>query len=172
MRPSRSLLPLAAALAAAAPALAAAPEPQKPVNPSQYTGRYYEIARLPNTNQRNCHAPTYDWARGAKGDMTISLTCRQGSPTGKASVRKANARIIDPATNAKMKVSFLGGIASAEYRVIDHSGDWVLMGTSGGNYLWLLSRTPNLSEAARNAAVARAKALGYDVARFEYPKHG
>jgi len=169
------LAPLAPAFAAAlllAPsAWAAAPEPQKPVSPSQYAGRYYEIARLPNANQRDCHAPTYDWSRTAKGDMSIALTCRRGSPSGKASVRKASARIIDPATNAKMKVSFLGGVASAEYRVIDHGPEWVLMGTSGGNYLWLLSRTPDLPAASRAAAVARAKALGYDVSRFEYPKH-
>ncbi len=166
------LLAAAAAAAFAAPAFAAAPEPQKPVSPAQFSGRYYEIARLPNTNQRNCHAPTYDWNRGAKGELTIALTCRQGSPTGKATVRKATARIIDPKTNAKMKVSFLGGLAVAEYRVLDHAGDWVLMGTSGGNYLWLLSRSPNMSAATRAAAVARAKALGYSVDRFEFPKHG
>ncbi len=64
----------AAALSAAvaAPALAAAPEPQKPVDPSRYTGRYYEIARFANANQRDCHAPTYDWSRTPKGDLTIA----------------------------------------------------------------------------------------------------
>jgi apolipoprotein D and lipocalin family protein len=166
--------PFAAAVlsfAIAAPALAAAPEPQKPVDPSRYTGRYYEIARFANANQRDCHAPTYDWSAGKDGGLTIALTCRRGSPAGKASVRRASARIIDTRTNAKMKVSFMGGVASAEYRVIDHAPNWVLMGTSGGNYLWLLSRTPELPAAARDAAVARAKSLGYDVSRFEFPKH-
>ena len=162
----------AATVAVAFPAFAAAPEPQKPVSLSQLSGRYYEIARLPTPHQRDCHAPTMDWSRGKGGGYSIALTCRRGSPTGKATVRRASARIIDPKTNARLKVSFMGGLASAEYRVIDHASNWVLMGTSGGNYLWLLSRTPNLPEAARNAAIARAKALGYDVSRFEYPKHG
>jgi apolipoprotein D and lipocalin family protein len=161
----------AAALVLASPAVAAAPEPQKRVDPSQYAGRYYEIARLPNTHQRDCHAPTYDWAEARDGGLSIAMTCRRGSPAGKPSVRRASARIIDPKTNAKMKVSFMGGLASAEYRVIDHAPGWVLMGTSGGNYLWLLSRTAALSPASREAAVARAKALGYDVSRFEYPRH-
>ncbi len=168
----RALAAVALTLSLAAPALAAAPEPQKPVDPSRYTGRYYEIARFANANQRDCHAPTYDWSAAKDGGLSIALTCRRGSPAGKASVRRASAKIIDLKTNAKMKVSFLGGLASAEYRVIDHSGDWVLMGTSGGNYLWLLSRTPNLPASSREAAVSRARALGYNVSRFEYPKHG
>ena len=168
----RPFAAVALSLAVAAPAFAAAPEPQKPVDPSRYTGRYYEIARFANANQRDCHAPTYDWSAAKGGGLSIALTCRRGSPAGKASVRRASARITDLKTNAKMKVSFMGGIASAEYRVIDHAPSWVLMGTSGGNYLWLLARTPNLPEAARDSAIARAKALGYDVSRFEYPKHG
>ena len=168
MRPALAL----AALLAATPALAAAPEPQKPVSPSQFTGRYYEIARLPTPYQRDCEAPTMDWERGRGGGLSLVLTCRHGSPTGRPSVRRASARIIDARSNAKLKVSFMGGLASAEYRVIDHGPQWVLMGTSGGNYLWLLSRTPSLPAAARNAAVARARALGYNVSRFIYPKHG
>ena len=162
----------AAAAAFALPAFAAAPEPQKPVSLAQLSGRYYEIARLPTPHQRDCEAPTMDWARRKPGEYTIAMTCRKGSPTGAASVQRASARIIDPKTNARLKVSFLGGLASAEYRVIDHGSGWVLMGTSGGNYLWLLSRTPTLSAATRAAAVARARSLGYNVSRFVYPKHG
>ena len=168
----RILAPLLFAVAVAAPALAAAPEPQKTVDPASFTGRYYEIARFPNANQRNCHAPTYDWSANGPGAMKIALTCRVGSPTGKASVRTANARIIDPKTNAKMKVSFLGGLASAEYRVIDYGPGWFLMGTSGGNYLWLLSRSKTLPATTREAAIARAKALGYNVGKFEFPNQG
>jgi len=167
----RPLLPLVLAFAVAAPAWAAAPEPSKPVDPARFSGRWYEFARLPNNNQRNCQAPTYDWGRSG-ADYTIALTCRAGSPTGKASTRRARARIKDPRTNAKLDVSFLGGVVKVEYRILDHAPDysWVLMGTSGGNYLWALSTRPNPPKAIRDAAVARARALGYPVARFEYPQ--
>ena len=169
----RPLIALAVAFAAAAPAWAEAPQPSKPVDPARFSGRWYEFARLPNSNQRNCQAPTYDWGRS--GDAyTISLTCRAGSPTGKASTRRARATILDKSTNAKLQVSFLGGMVKTEYRILDHAPDysWVLMGTSGGNYLWALSTRPNPSKAVRDAAVARARALGYPVQRFEYPQQG
>ena len=155
------------AFALAAPVAAEAPAPQKPVNLAQMSGRWYEIARLPNSNQRNCHAPTLDWSRSGDG-LSIVMTCHQGSPAGRPVARRASARVID---NGRMRVSFLGGLVSAEYRVIDHDSEWVLLGTSGGNYLWLLSRSRSLPAAARAAAVARARALGYNVSRFEYPAH-
>jgi apolipoprotein D and lipocalin family protein len=42
------------------------------------------------------------------------------------------------------------------------------MATPGGNYVWLLSRRPALSEAAREAAIARIRALGYGQ-KLEFP---
>jgi apolipoprotein D and lipocalin family protein len=160
--------------AATVPAWAAAPEPSRSVDPARFSGRWYEFARLPNNNQRACQAPTYDWSRNADGSYGIALTCRAGSPTGKASTRRAKATILDKQTSAKLQVSFLGGVVKTEYRILDHAPDygWVLMGTSGGNYLWLLSTRLNPPKALRDAAVARAAELGYPVARLEYPKQG
>lgn len=168
----RRFTALALAFAVATPALAAAPQPSKPVDPARYSGRWYELARLPNANQRDCQAPTYDWGRGSGSDLSITLTCRAGSPTGKASTRRARAAIIPGSQNAKLRVSFLGGVVKVEYRILDHAPDysWVLMGTDGGNYLWVLSTRPNPPAGVRDAAVARAAALGYPTARFEYPR--
>jgi len=165
----RCIAGVTAALVLALPAAAEAPQPQKPVNLGEMSGRWYEIARLPNSNQRNCFAPTLDWSRSEGVALTIAMTCRQGSPSAKAVTRRASARVID---NGRTRVSFLGGLVSAEYRVIDHSPDWVLLGTSGGNYLWLLSRSKTLPQSVRDAAVARARQLGYNVSRFEYPPQG
>ena len=173
MRPLAALvLAFAIAAPAAGPVWAKAPEPSKPVDAARFSGRWYEFARLPNANQRNCQAPTYDWSRGTGSDLAITLTCRAGSPTGKASVRRARATVIPGSNNAKLRVSFLGGVVKVEYRILDHAPDysWVLMGTEGGNYLWALSTRPNPPAAIRDAAVARAEALGYQTARFEYPQ--
>ncbi|MBW3559585.1 MAG: lipocalin family protein [Proteobacteria bacterium] len=168
----RPLVALFLALAMVTPALGKAPEPSKPVDPARFSGRWYEFARLPNPNQRDCQAPTYDWSRGSAGELAIALTCRAGSPTGKASVRRARAAVIPGSNNAKLRVSFLGGVVKVEYRILDHAPDytWVLMGTEGGNYLWALSTRPNPPQSVRDAAIARAKALGYPTARFEFPR--
>ncbi|HET9160819.1 MAG TPA: lipocalin, partial [Caulobacteraceae bacterium] len=57
-----------AAMLAAAPVLAqAGPAPSRPVSPEFFTGRWFEIARSVNPSQKDCEAPTYDFARAAAG---------------------------------------------------------------------------------------------------------
>lgn len=157
---------------AASPAIAqrkAAPEPSKPVSAELYAGRWYEIARTPNGRQKNCQAPTVDFTNNA-GQRAFSLTCRQGSPAGKASSRGGRIALTDGQRNAKFRASFVGGVIKTDYYILDRAEDssWALLGTSGGNYVWVLSRTPSLAAAARTAALARAKALGY--ATLEFPQ--
>ncbi len=168
-------LPAVALFAAvlAAPALAEAPQPRRPMEASAYSGRWYEIARTPNGNQRNCQAPTSDWRRSANGELSVTQTCRRGSPTGRATTTRVGARITDTATNAKVTLSFLGGIRRQEYWMLDRADDsqWAIMGTPGGNFVWVLSRTPTLSPALRTQVLERVTALGYDVSRLEFPQH-
>ena len=167
MKP-RTLAAAALAASLAAPAFAEAPQPAKSVDPARLAGRWYEQARLPSGYQKDCHASTFDWTRTKDGALDVVLSCRLGSPAGKLKVQKAKGRILDPKTNARMKVSFMGGLASAEYRILDRADDysWMLLGTSGGRYFWILSSRPRLPAAAREQAVARAGALGYPVAKL------
>ncbi|MBP8248408.1 MAG: lipocalin family protein, partial [Phenylobacterium sp.] len=82
---------------------------------------------------------------------------------------KAKAKVIDPRTNARIKMSFFGGMLSQEYWVLDHKSDWLILGTPNGNYMWLMSQRPVLSAQAKAQAVARVRQLGYDVSRLEFP---
>jgi apolipoprotein D and lipocalin family protein len=68
-------------------------------------------------------------------------------------------------------MSFFGGLVHQEYWILDHADDdsWALMGTPGGNYVWLLSRRPAMPPASLAAALARAESLGYTPSRLMYP---
>jgi apolipoprotein D and lipocalin family protein len=169
MRLSASALILA--LAMAGPAAAQAPSPQARIELSKMIGRWYEVARLPNKTQRGCQGGTSDWARSGEG-FAVVQTCHRGSLDAPPTEWKARARVLDPRTNAKFKMSFFGGMLSQEYWVIDHRPDqgWLILGTPGGNYLWLMSQRPILSQAVRAEAIARVKQLGYDVGRLEFPQ--
>lgn len=170
-------LPRLAALAVglsilSAPALAAAPQPTKPVSTSFYSGVWHEIARMPNSIQKNCEAPTNQFTAGAKGSYSMTQTCRQGSPTGPAKTYSSKGSIVPGSNNAKFKMSFFGGIKTQEYWVVDRgdANDWAVMATPGGNYLWLMSRSPDMSLATRNSIVARLKGMGFNTAKLVFPK--
>ena len=168
----------AVALSAAAlglvafPAQAAkAPEPLREVELTKMTGRWYEVARTPNAMQKDCQGATSDWALDGKG-YDVVQTCRRGSADGPKKEWKASAAVTDPVKKAKFKLSFFGGVVNQEYWILDHRTDqgWLIMGTPGGNYVWLMSKAPQLAAGARNQALARIKQLGYDVSKLEFPE--
>ena len=169
----KRLLSAAAALAAFAavsPALAAPPVPAPKLELTQMMGRWYEVARVPNSIQKGCQAGASDWKRAGDG-FAVVQSCHKGSVDGPVSEWKAKARSLDPVGNSVFKMSFFGGLVSKEYRVLEHSPDqgWLILSTDDGHYLWLMSQKPTLAPAVRAQALARIKQLGFDTGRLEFP---
>ena len=147
-----------------------APEPAKSIDPRLFSGRWYEIARLPNMLQKDCQAPTSDWAKQSDGGYSLVQTCRVGSPSGPPKTWHAGAKIIDSTRNAKVRVGFFGGFIHQDYWIVDRGDDnsWCLMSTPTSKYLWIMSRHAVIPAAEKDALVARARSLGYDTTRLIY----
>ena len=159
------ILSLAASLAATPVlALAGAQPPSKPVAAAFYSGKWYEIARTPNSGQRNCEAPTTEFTAKTADTFAVRQVCRRDTATGKAKTFNTSGKIVAGSENAKFSMNFLGGLKKQDYWVLDRAEDesWAIMATPGGNFVWLLSRRPVMDEAAKAAALARVKALGYE----------
>jgi apolipoprotein D and lipocalin family protein len=171
MQPVAAVLMAALALTSF-PALAAPPQPLKPVPPALYSGRWYEIARTQNHMQANCEASTSDFSGWSSGSFSVVQTCHKGAPDGPTQVMKVSGRVLPNCANAKMKLGLLGGLISQEYWIVDHAdnGAWAIMDRSDGRYVWLLSRRPTLSAADKAAAMARLKSLGFDLTRIDFPQ--
>jgi apolipoprotein D and lipocalin family protein len=167
-------LPLAlcaAFLFATSAAAVTPPQPEEHIEPTKMLGRWYEVARLPNKTQKDCQGGISEWARQADGFDVIQV-CHRGSVTAPATEWKAKAKVLDPKTNAKFKMTFFGGLLSQEYWVLEHRSDqgWLILGTPNGKYLWLMSQRPNLASSVKAQAVARIKQMGYDVSALEVPQ--
>jgi apolipoprotein D and lipocalin family protein len=157
----------ALALVFAAPAFSAAPQPAQRVDTANYSGRWYEIARMPNRLQRNCAEPFVDYTLEAGKLRAVQQCAAVNGRQGR--VYRSSGRILDPGVNAKVRLSFLGFFAQ-EYWIVDHDtpAGWALVGDPSGRFVWVMSRRPTMPQALRDTAVARARALGYDVSRLEF----
>jgi apolipoprotein D and lipocalin family protein len=161
----RLILAVSAALLIAAPVGAA--EPVQKIELTKMMGRWYEVARIPNKLQNGCQAGASDWTPQAGGFAVVQSCWKaQGSPT----TWKAKATLADP-TNTKIRMTFFGGLVSQEYRVLEHRVDqgWLILATTNGKYVWLMSQKPSLPAAIKTQAVARIRQLGFDTARLEFP---
>lgn len=139
----------------------AVPQPAKPVDLQHYLGRWFEIARYEQSFQRGCQGVTADYSLRPDGSIDVVNRCRKAG--GKVDVARGRAKVVDRATNAKLKVSFFGPFYG-DYWILDHADDysWSIVGESSGRYLWLLSRKQTPPETEVDSLVERARAMGYD----------
>jgi apolipoprotein D and lipocalin family protein len=159
---------LVVTLIAAVPLMAAAAQPARSVPAALYSGRWYEIARTPNLRERGCKVATSEFSGMANGAFTVTETCRHAS--GPPRITAVKAALIPGSNNARFRMSVLGGLVHPEFWILDVSpaGDWAIMGTSGGHYVWVLSRAPTMAPAEKTRIIAKVAALGYPTARLEY----
>lgn len=147
----------------------AVPQPAKAVETDRYLGRWYEIARYEQGFQKDCDGVTADYSLRSDGKIRVVNTCRK--PDGRITDAVGRAKIVDPASRAKLKVSFFGPFYG-DYWVLDRAEDysWAIVGEPSGRYLWLLAREAAPLPAKKDALIARAKALGYDTSMLRMTK--
>jgi apolipoprotein D and lipocalin family protein len=133
---------------------------------SRYLGRWYEIARYPNRFEKQCDrdvSATY----GLREDGRISVLNTCVKADGSRSEAKGWAKISDPSTNAKLKVTFFYPFFG-NYWVLElgQNYEYALIGEPGRKYLWILSRTPHMSEEQYRTITGNLAAKGYDAAKL------
>ncbi len=143
------------------------------VDLNRYIGKWYEIAKYPNRFQKQCVANTTAvYSLKDNGRIEVLNSCRtQNGETDKAT---GDAKIVDKTTNAKLKVRFAPGFLSflpmiwGDYWIIDLEKDYkyAVVGTPSRDYLWILSRTPELDEATYQEILARIKEQGFDTGKL------
>jgi apolipoprotein D and lipocalin family protein len=136
------------------------------VDLSRYVGKWYEIARIPNWFERRCVAATAQYTLNPDGTVMVQNACRLEGFGGRLRTIRGVARVVDPATNARLKVSFFRPF-SGDYWIIDLDPEyrWVAVGEPRRRYLWILSRTPTLDEETLQGILGRVAGQGYDLSR-------
>lgn len=150
---------------------AKAPEPAKRIDAARfYTGTWLEVARRPMIITEGCIAGTSAYSLSGKDKVAVKDACRVGSRSGRERSVTGDGTIMDPGTNAKMRVSY-GIWGSRDYWVLDRAPDysWFISASPDMNDLYIYTRrVPGKAQLDR--LVARAAALGYDTGRLEFPE--
>lgn len=138
------------------------------VEVSRYLGLWYEIAKYPVSFEEGCVGVTAKYTLNPDGTIKVVNTCYPGSLTAEPTTIEGTARVADPATNAKLSVSFFGPFG-APYWIIDLDPDyqWAVVGEPSRSFLWILSRTPTMDDAVYQDILSRLPEKGYDVSRLE-----
>jgi len=169
------VLPLIVGLMASIPAVSvAAAKGQSPVQTvahvdlKRYMGKWYEIAAIPMFFERKCVGNvSAEYTMLPNGEVAVDNSCETQAGSRIKSIGRA--RVVDPKTNARLKVTFLNlwgwrFWAGGDYWVIDLDPDYnyAIVGHPTRHYAWILARTPDLSQATLTHLAERLRAQGYD----------
>lgn len=147
------------------------------VDLDRYLGDWFEIARFPNWFQRTCTGDVRaTYAKRPDGRLDVINRCRKADGLTEA---RGVARVVDLRTSAKLKVRFAPAALSflpfvwGDYWILGLAGDysWAVVGSPDREYLWILARTPVLDAERYGAAIAAARANGFDVERLMKTSH-
>lgn len=135
----------------------------------RYMGRWYEIARFENWFQKKCTGDaSAEYSLEPSGKVQVINRCRLEN--GELSEAIGEARQIGEPTSPKLKVRFAPAWLSfipavwGDYWVIDLDADYQLVAISEPQreYLWVLSRSPQVSSEAYEALLQRLRDKGFD----------
>ncbi len=148
------------------------------VDLSQYVGKWYEIARLPNRFQNKCEGNvTATYTLLDNGEIKVINSCLKFSgETTQAEGRARRASEDEP--NTKLEVRFAPAFLSflpfvwGNYWIIDLAQDYsyAAIGEPNREYLWVLARTPALNKDILDEIMERVKKKGYDLKDLIYTR--
>jgi apolipoprotein D and lipocalin family protein len=140
----------------------------KHVDIERYMGVWYEIARFPHRFERDLVGVTAIYKLQANGRISVLNQGYKYTLDGKHKKAKGRARIPNPDFPGYLQVSFFLCFW-ADYLILELDKDYqyVLVGSSSSNYLWILARTPEMQNDVYDTLVHKAAELGYDVRKLE-----
>jgi len=136
------------------------------VDANQYLGTWYEIARLDNRFEKGLEQVTANYSLNEDGSIKV---INRGYHTEKKewSEVTGKALFLDPpnpdgSRTGRLKVSFFGPFYGS-YNIIELDKPYYnyALVSGGVEFLWILSRTPQLTYPIKQELISRAKHLGY-----------
>jgi len=146
------------------------PENVKPVQDfevARYLGTWYEIARLDHPFERGLENVTAEYS--LRGDGGVDVVNRGFSPEeGEWTEARGKAYFVDSPTTGHLKVSFFGPFyGSYVIFELDRAHyQYAFVAGPNRSYLWLLSRTPTVSDELKARFVEQSAALGFDTTQL------
>ena len=134
------------------------------VDLERYQGKWYEITKIPNRFEKNLIYVTANYTLKENGKIKV---LNDGYNTKKEKYEKAvgEAKVNGP---GKLGVSFFKPFYGDYYIMeLDEDYQWVLVGSPSRDYLWILARTPQISEELITELSKKAENAGFDISRLK-----
>jgi apolipoprotein D and lipocalin family protein len=132
----------------------------------KFMGSWYVIASIPRIFEKSAYNAVESYEQNPDGTIGTTFTYRKGAFDGPVKTMKPTG-FIRNSSNAVWGMRFLWPFKS-EYLIAYLNSDYTLtiIARSARDYVWIMAKTPQISDTDYQRLVERARLLGYDVGKI------
>ena len=138
------------------------------VDIDRFMGDWYVVANIPTFLEKGAHNAVETYRQNPDGSIATTFTFRDGGFDGERKIYKPTGFIKDAETNALWGMQFIWPI-KADYRIVylDEAYTKTVIGRAARDYLWVMARTPELSENEFEEIKRFIADIGYDTTQLQ-----
>jgi len=142
------------------------------VDLERFMGVWYVIATIPTFLEKDAYNPVETYQMSSDGSIATTFTFNKGSLNGPEKIYRPRGFVEDKSTNAIWGMQFIWPIR-ADYRIVYLDDDYqqTIIGRNNRDYVWIMARTPTISQEDYSNLVILVGALGYDLDALRKSTH-
>jgi apolipoprotein D and lipocalin family protein len=140
----------------------------QPFDKNKYMGLWYEIARLPNSIEKNLKNLTDEYSLHEDGTIKV-VTRAYDFDKNKPVEATGKIKFAGPENRGKLKAAYFLPIY-LDYNIldIDKGYKYALVSGNSFNYLWIISRENSIPADIKERFLTKATNLGFDVSSLQW----
>jgi len=134
------------------------------VDLQRFMGDWYVIANIPTFIEKGAHNAVESYRLDSDGTIDTTFTFNKDSFDGPKKTYNPRGFVFDKQSNAVWGMRFVWPI-KADYRIV-HLNDaytQTIIGRQARDYVWIMARTPTISDSDYQSLLNIVKREGYDV---------
>jgi apolipoprotein D and lipocalin family protein len=139
----------------------------KQVDLPKFMGNWYVIAAIPTLIETQSYNAIEHYKLNADGTIATTFTFNKGAFDGPAKKYEPKGFVVPDTNNALWGMQFIWPI-KAEYRIayLDQEYQRTIIARNARDYVWIMARTPQISDAEYQEMINLVRAYGYDLSKL------
>ena len=144
----------------------------KQVDLPKFMGDWYVIGVIPTVIETEAYNAVENYKLNADGTVATTFTLNKGSLNGPLKKYEPKGFVRPDTGNALWGMQFIWPI-KAEYRIVylDENYQTTIIARNARDYVWIMARTPQISDAEYQTLVSLVKGWGYDISKLRKVPH-
>lgn len=138
------------------------------VDLERFMGPWYVIANIPTFLEKGAHNAIETYELNDDGTIGTTFTFLKGGFDGEEKEYYPKGFITDTTTNATWGMRFVWPI-KADYRIVYLDDDYsqTIIARQKRDFVWVMARTPEISEGDYERLISFVESIGYDVSKIQ-----